>query len=47
LKTKTKCGLPERGTFGFAAKPYTAKREDGLNDLGSRFAKAGDDKPRF
>lgn len=44
---KFKRGLPERGIPGFAAEPYAAKREDGLRDLGSRFAKAGDDRPRF
>jgi hypothetical protein len=44
---KFRRGLPEKGISGFAAEPYAAKREDGLRDLGSRFAKAGDDRPRF
>jgi hypothetical protein len=44
---KFRRGLPERGISGFTAEPYTAKREDGLRDLGSRFAKAEDYKPRF
>ena len=33
--------------MGFAAKPYGAKREAGLRDLGARFVKAGDGRPRF
>ena len=44
---KIKRGLPERGISGFAAEPYTDKREDGIRDLGSRFMKAGDGRPRF
>jgi hypothetical protein len=35
------------GILGFAAEAYAAKREDGIRELGSRFAKAGDNKPRF
>lgn len=44
---KFRRGLSEKGISGFAAEPYAAKREDGLRDLGSRFAKAGDDRSRF
>jgi hypothetical protein len=44
---KFRRGLPERGILGFAAEPYMHKREDGLRDLGARFAKAGDGHPRF
>ncbi|MHA2475329.1 MAG: hypothetical protein ACXAES_19090 [Promethearchaeota archaeon] len=44
---KFRRGLAEKGISGFAAEPYTHKREDGLRDLGSRFAKGGDDRPRF
>jgi hypothetical protein len=44
---KIKRGLPERGMLGFAAEPYMHKREDGLWDLGARFVKVGDGRPRF
>ncbi len=45
--TKIRRGLPERGISGFAAEAYSAKREDGLRDLGARFRKSGDNTPRF
>jgi hypothetical protein len=44
---KFRRGLPERGILGFAAEAYSHKREDGLRDLGARFAKTGDGCPRF
>jgi len=44
---KIRRGLPERGILGFAADHYTHNREDGLRDLGARFVKAGDGRPRF
>jgi hypothetical protein len=44
---KIRRGLPERGILGFAAKPYGAKHKDDLQDLGARFVKAGDGRPRF
>jgi hypothetical protein len=44
---KFRRGLPEKGISGFAAEPYMHKREDGLRDLGARFVKAGDWRPRF
>lgn len=45
--SKFRRGLPERKISGFAAEPYSHKREDGLRDLGARFVKAGDGRPRF
>ena len=47
IRQPTKRGLPERGILGFAAEAYSHKREDGLRDLGARFVKAGDGRPRF
>jgi len=32
---------------GLLAQPYTFKREDGIRELGARFAKAGDGRPRI
>lgn len=46
-RAKFRRGLPERGISGFAAEPYMHKREDGLRDLGARFMKASDGRPRF
>jgi hypothetical protein len=40
-------GLIEKGIRGFDASPYEFKREDGLRELGARFVKAGDGKPRI
>jgi len=39
--------VPEKGIKGFDASPYEFKREDGLRELGARFIKAGDGRPRF
>ena len=44
---KLKRGLPERNIRGFDSQPYGFKREDGLRELGARFLKAGDGKPRI
>ena len=44
---KFKRGFPDRGIRGFDASPYEFKREDGLRDLGARFMKAGDGRPRI
>jgi len=44
---KFKRGLPEKEISGFQAEPYPHKREDGLRDLGARFVKVGDGRPRF
>ena len=44
---KFKRGLPEREISPFQTEAYPHKREDGLRELGARFAKAGDGKPRF
>ena len=52
MKAKTntatnKAWFARKGILGFAAEPYSHKREDGLRDLGARFAKTGDGRPRF
>ena len=39
--------MPERRILGFAAEPYSHKRDDALRDLGARFARAGDGRARF
>ncbi len=44
---KFRRGLPEKGIRGFDAEPYPFKREDGLRELGARFIKAGDGRPRI
>lgn len=33
--------------YGIEASKYTHKREEGIAELGCRFPKAGDDKPRI
>ena len=44
---KFRRGLPEKGIRSFDAAPYELKREDGLREIGGRFTKAGDGRPRI
>jgi hypothetical protein len=40
-------GLPNKGIPGVSASAYGLRREDGIRELGARFAKAGDGLPRI
>jgi hypothetical protein len=44
---KFRRGVPEKGIRGFDAEPYPFRRDDGLRELGSRFLKSGDSRPRI